>query len=302
MLLVFAPYGKLTPVLKQLENLPRKKRPFFVYWFFENPPDLRLPWFYVKTLSNWRSAIGRLNESKSKLLLWLIQHPPLRWIDQRMNKYRFIGDQFYAHQHDLLDLFATPSKIYQEYFTQRGLPAEFIPWGLSPQWYASLNIPRDIDVLWFGTRRTKQRSQLLDHVARGLQKISIKVHIADNIQNPFIYDEERTMILNRSKITLNLLPTWWDNCFPFRYNLAAGNHSMVISEPFLPHFPTYQDEVHYVSAKPEKLVDTIIHYLDHENERNRITEKAYHLVSTQLTLKNSIQLLMNKAEKAFRNR
>jgi len=186
-----------------------------------------------------------------------------------MHKFRYLGEYRHAHARGWLYLLASSSKIYADLFTQNGLPTRYVPWGTSPKWFAPLGLPRDIDVLWFGKRRTPRRNRLLRQIHDMLCSKNISMYVADNMEHPFIYREERLRILNRAKITLNLLPTWYDNAFPYRFHVAAGNRSMVISEPILPHCPEYQPGVHYVSAPPEQLVDTIRYYLDHPTSENR---------------------------------
>jgi hypothetical protein len=44
----WAPYGKLLPILQQLEALPLSKRPITVHWNTEGIPDIRLPWHLVE--------------------------------------------------------------------------------------------------------------------------------------------------------------------------------------------------------------------------------------------------------------
>jgi len=71
---------------------------------------------------------------------------------------------------------------------------------------------------------------------------------------------------------------------------------MVISDPILPHCPEYQPGVHYISAPPEKLVDTIRYYLDHQDERELIAENAYRLVTEHMTMESSVSALVASLE------
>jgi hypothetical protein len=111
------------------------------------------------------------------------------------------------------------------------------------------------------------------------------------VENPFIHNEERTRLLNRSKIVLNLTRTWYDDNFS-RFAMAAPNRSLIVSEPLLPHCPQYQAGIHYVSAPIDRLTDTIVHYLEHEDERQIIVEDAYQLVTTELAFGNSVARMM----------
>jgi spore maturation protein CgeB len=74
--------------------------------------------------------------------------------------------------------------------------------------------------------------------------------------------------------------------------MAMPNRSMVVSEPLLPHCPAYESGYHYVSAPIESLSETILYYLAQEDERLRIVENAYQLVTSKLTFYNSIKTIM----------
>jgi hypothetical protein len=295
----FAPYGRFLQIPRQLAKLPPHKRPVLAHWNTENPPDLRLPWLIVKSVGACRSWLDRLNDTDNPKIQLLNKQPPLSWIQKRMHKFRYVGEYHYAYRQGWLDILVETSEIYARLHHQHGLPAIVIPWGTAPSWYANLNCERDIDVLWMGTRRTRRRSKLLDQIWEQLVGYGLKVHVADNVENPFIFDEERTLYLNRAKITLNLLPTWYDNAFPYRFHMAAGNRSLVISESMLPHCPVYEAGKHYVSTSPDKIVDTILYYLEHEDERLQIVENAYQLVATKLTFQNSIKTMMNAVNKVY---
>jgi spore maturation protein CgeB len=65
----------------------------------------------------------------------------------------------------------------------------------------------------------------------------------------------------------------------------------------LPHCPAYEAGVHYVESAPEDLATTILHYLKHPAERERIVENAYQLLTTRLTLHNTIKLIMCEVER-----
>lgn len=170
--------------------------------------------------------------------------------------------------------------------------SKYAPWGATPSWYEDLGYERDIDVLWLGNRRNKRRSNLIDTIRRQLEKHGVHMHVIDNIENPFVYGPERTEVLNRTKVFLHLMTRWCDNTFAFRFPLAASNRSLIVSEPFLRHIPACEQGVHYVSAPIADLIGTIIFYLENEKERLEIVEKAYQLVTTEMTLKNSLKTIM----------
>jgi hypothetical protein len=136
-------------------------------------------------------------------------------------------------------------------------------------------------------------------VREELRVHGIEIYVADNEENPFIFGEERTRFLNRAKITLNLTRTWYDDNFS-RFAIAIPNRSLMVSEPLLPHCPQYKAGVHYVSTPIDSLTEMIVYYLKHDDERLRIIENAYQLVTTVLTWRNSIKTIMEAVRKVRR--
>jgi hypothetical protein len=288
----FAPYGRFLPIVQQLNRIAPEKRPLLVHWNTEGVPDLRLPWRVTRLLGAARSWLERavcgLQPSASRNTF-------LTRLESKMLRFRYVGDYYYAHNRGILNLFSDSSAVYARIHSQNGLPTLFIPWGASPLWHTDLKLERDIDVLWMGNRQGERRSRLIDQVRDGLMKHGVTMYVADGQENPFIFREERATLLNRAKITLNITRTWYDDNFS-RFALAAPNRSLVVSEHLLPHCPAYEPDVHYVAAAPEKLAETIIHYLRRPEASAEIVERAYRLTTTQLTFSNSIQKLLTAVD------
>jgi hypothetical protein len=296
----FGPYGPILQLLRQLQAIPDQDRPTVVHWNTEGLPDLRIPGPLMLTIAAIRSWVGRLSSAEdlnhqSRVSRLLSIRVP------RMMRFRYVGDYHYAHRRGWLDVFCDSSAIYAQIHRHQGLPTVVAPWGATSRWYDDLCLERDIDVLWMGARATRRRAQLLDRVCGELRDHGAKIHIADNVESPFIQDEERTRLLNRSKIVLNLTRTWYDDNFS-RFAMAAPNRSLIVSEPLLPHCPQCQAGIHYVSAPIDRLTDAIVHYLEREDERQGIVEKAYQLVTTELAFGNAIAGIMNAVTERRRQR
>jgi hypothetical protein len=217
-----------------------------------------------------------------------------------MLRFRYLGDYYYAHRRGWLDIFADTSEIYAEIHRQHGLPTIVAHWGATPQWYENLGLERDIDVLWMGTRGTNRRSKILDRVRSKLETNGVRMHVADGKENPFVFGDERTDYLNRSKITLNITRTWYDDNFS-RFALAAPNRSLIVSESVFPHCPSFVAGTHYVSVPVERLAEAILYYLDHEKERSRIVDNAYDLVTTKLVFRESIKSIMEAVNQVYQS-
>ncbi len=275
--LTFAPYGELLPILRRAAS--RLSPPLVAHWNFEGSPDLGLPWQAVYTLSALRSRLDGI---------------PL--LNRKWKRYRYLGDYFYAYRRGWLDVLAVISQQHETIYQAHGLPAQYVPWGTSPQFYRTLNLERDIDVLWFGKRRDSHRSTLIEQVRAEMQARGFNMLLADGVEHPFIYGNKRTEILNRSKIVLNVKTLAQNSGFTFRFHMVAGNRALIVAEDFLSHVPNYQAGVHYASAPSERLAQTIVYYLEHESERAALAENAFQLATTEMTLYNSVRKLMQCVE------
>lgn len=290
----FAPYGSFMAVAKRLEAVPEHRRPVMIHWNTEGIPDLSLPWSVVYPLSCARSWVERVTVSNPGLWQAIDKSPLAAW-QTRMLRYRYVGDYYYAYKRCVLNVFADSSQVYADIHRKHGLPTLYFPWGSVPEWYANLDLPRDIDVIWIGKRGSKRRSDLIDRVRADLAKAGVEVYMADNDEHPFVFGEQRTRMLNRAKVTLNITRTWYDDNFS-RFSMAAPNRSLVVSEPMLPHCPEYVAGVHYVSAPVEELAGRIVHYLTHDAEREQIVQAAYELTVQELTMVNSVHRALAQAE------
>jgi hypothetical protein len=296
----FGPYGKFLTIPRQLAKMPPGQKPIFVHWNTEGIPDLRIPWNIMSSISRWRSWWGRVQDSRNGSATIPGTEKLFSLIESRMLRFRYLGDYYYAHRRGWLDIFADTSEIYAELHRRHGLPTIVAHWGATPQWYKDLGLERDIDVLWMGTRGTRRRSILLDRVRSELESNGVRMHVADGKENPFIFGDERIHYLNRSKITLNITRTWYDDNFS-RIALAAPNRSLIISEPVLPHCRSFIAGTHYVSVPVETLARTILYYLEHEEERLRIVDSAYHLVTTKLVFRESIKSIMDAVNQLYQS-
>lgn len=295
-LLSFGPYGQLLPVWQQAAKSPVERRPVVVHWNTEGMPDLRLPVPVMRLLSLQGSRLGLMVHAipeHYRVSRWARQL--LRTvIGERISRFRYAGDYDYAYRRGWLHVLADTSAVYTRLRASFGLPTLYAPWGATSTWYADLKLERDIDVLWMGTRGSFRRSHLLDRIRGELQPRGVRMHVADNVENPFIFDAVRTEYLNRAKITLNLTRTWYDDNFS-RFALAASNRSLIVSEPLLPHCPDFEAGHHYVSAPISRLAENILYYLQHENERQRIVEQAYQLVTTKLHFGQTLKRVLDAA-------
>jgi glycosyltransferase involved in cell wall biosynthesis len=282
--LTFAPYDRFIQIPQQLAKIPPEKRPIFIHWDTEANLNPKLPWEIWYLSGYFRSWLGR-HEGANFILS--------QGIANRMRRLQFFGDYIYAMSNGWIDILAEYSEYYTQKYQKHKYPVKYVPWGTIPEWYANLNLDRDIDVLWMGELRTKRRKTLFHRIRNELNQHNLKIYVADNDENPFIFGDVRTSILNRSKITLNLLPQSFICNFPHRFHIAAPNRSLVVSEPLFPHNSQYIAGVHYVAAPAEQIVDTILYYLEHEEERKQIVDNAYALTVEEWTFQRSISMILD---------
>ena len=294
-LLTFGPYNKILPIWQNNARVESSRRPVVIHWNTEGMPDPRIPIRVIGALGAIRSKLGRMGHSGSVFDHFLYSIRPMSSIDELFKRYRYHGDYEYAFRKGWLHVLSDTSHIYSEVRSKIGVPTLYAPWGASQTWYEDLCLERDIDVLWMGKKGSQRRSRILDRVLRELKSKGLNVYIADDEENPFIFGKQRTRYLNRAKITLNITRTWYDDNFS-RFTLACPNRSLVVSEPVLPHCTEFKKNVHYVSAKIEDLADTIVYYLEHEDERRQIVDNAYELMMAELTFEKSLRKMLTAAQ------
>lgn len=290
--IIFAcgPYESMVPLTRQLIDLPMKSRPLFVFWQSEQFPNPQLPEWINYPISVLRSDIEkRLYPSDNHLNG---NSQILNFIISKGHRYRYYGDLFWWQRENVLSSLVVGSKWTVELLRQRGFDPILAYYGWHEGFGSDLGIERDIPVLWFGKVGTKRRKKILDRVRYELKERGIDLLMIDGIDHPYIFGEERTRILSRTKIVLNVLREQWDSN-SMRYYIAAPNRALIITEPTLPH-TAFEDRVHLVESPIAQLADTICYYLAHEELRMKIVDRAFSFVTEELTLENSIKKIMNQ--------
>ena len=288
-LFLHGPRGRFLQTLQAAHR--RRPRPIVVVWNTQGLPDLRLPWRVMKAGSRLRRRFASIGASANPVGRTIAQTSWFRMLDRRLARFDFLGQYLEATAHGWIDVFFDISEVYARFLSEEGIHAKAVPFGSMDGTYEQMRIERDIDVLWIGKRASRRRSRMLDRVRADLQKRGIRLCVVDGDEHPFVFGQQRTLLLNRSKVTLNLLRTWYDEN-SMRFCLAAANRSLIVSEPLLPHVPSWEPGRHYVAASPERLADTISEYLTNQAKREKIAERAFRLVTSTLTFASSIGTIM----------
>ncbi len=177
-----------------------------------------------------------------------------------------------------------------EFLQSRGVSAEFVPVGYHRGMGRLTGAKRDIDVLFLGAVRKTRRVSLLKQIEHQLAGRSIRlVTVSSNC-----FGQQRTELLNRARIVLNLLKFPWD--LPgMRFLMSMSCGALVVTERLDDPRP-YRSGIHLVEADSEDIPAAIAHYLEHEDERRRIVDAAHRFVTRELTLGGVAKQIMGLCE------
>ena len=289
--LAFGPFGSLVPLANQLLACPPSRRPLFALWMSEQLSNPALPEWVQYAVGMIRSRAERLAFRRQAQGEWRLD-PRLRWLTTKAHRFRYYGDLHWLQQEDLLSVLAIGSQWMADFLCAGGFDPIVAYLGSHPDWWADLRLERDIPVSWIGKLATKRRGSLLKRIRAELRERGVEILMIDGVENSYVFGEERTISLNRTKIVLNVLREKWDN-HSLRYFLAAPNRALIVTEPTLPHTP-FLPGVHLVEAPIEQMADTICYYLSHEEERQRIVDQAYQLVTTDLTMRKAVGQILEQ--------
>lgn len=289
--LTYGPLGSLVPLARHLTTLPPAKRPPLALWLTEQLPNPAIPEWIRYLVGRLRSTTERIYYDRATEAGGPARY--LTWLTKGGRRFRYYGDLYWLRQERLLSVLATTSRWTANFLKDRGFDPIVAYVGAPPDWGASLGLDRDIPVLWLGKAGTRRRQRLLRRIRAELGLRGIEILVVDGIENPYIFGEQRTILLNRTKIVLNLLRAKWDDN-SMRYFLAAPNRAMILTEPTLPHTP-FVAGVHLIEAPVDQMAETICYYLAHEDERERVAEEAYRLVANDLTMEKAVSQILHQA-------
>ncbi len=286
----YGPFGSLVPLANRLRALPPPSRPAFVLFQTEQFPNPRWPEWGRYLLGASRSWVERMIYRQTAESLWQ-PRSYLTWLIRKGHRFRYYGDLYWLRREGLLTLFITDSFYTESFLQQRGFNPLMTSIGNHTDWGTNLNLERDIPVLWLGKIGSRRRARLLEQLRAELEQRGVQLYMVDGVERPYIFGHERTILLNRAKITLNLMRQPWDDN-SMRFYLAAVNGSLVVSEPMWHHSP-FVDGQHLVTTPIPELAETICYYLEHENERQRLAEQARELVVNELTMEKSLGYILS---------
>ena len=266
---------------------------------------------WVWGCANWfpramRSLVGRRAAERPAIVLWHVEPFPLprasgqRWplptareLGKIVLRDRRASDVYTNYftlrrliARGLPDVLAVTSGERAAFLAERGIDAFVAPFGHREADGRMLDLERDIDVLLLGANLRHRR-----HVVRHLRRAGVPVVTAGDYNDPSLWGEARTELVNRVKIMLSV------GRFPgtlvgVRFQIAMACGALVVSEP--PYDPApYLPGEHFVQATVEEMPTVIERYLADERERLRITASAHQFVTTELTMERSFSSLLD---------
>lgn len=215
-----------------------------------------------------KPPFNKLDEESCKSMmrgyLWIKEHSSQRWLDYIFS--------------------SIPSRL--DFLRTRGIKAYYAPLGYHPTFGEPLNLNRDIDVVFLGNTKNSRRRAILENIAKNLKSKKMNLHYPPS---PCM-GTERTALLNRTGISINTPMHPWEMAgLRFIMSMACG--ALVISEPIENPAP-YEPGVHFIQAEIADMPDVIEHYSKHTNERQAIVDTAYRYITQTLTMKNSVQKIL----------
>lgn len=275
------PYKTLAPAIKYLE-MHQDKTPL-IYWFTESIPSPTWPRMLAGLLAKFRYRIdGPIYRTKTF---------PLRSSLPELGRLRAFGEMLYLYKAKRLTLLVTPTEHRASYFRDLGLPAISLSMGYAPIFGRDLAKTRDIDVIFIGSTRDRRRGKIIMELKRKLGNIGVSMVIKDGSQqHGYAFGDQRTMLLNRSKIALNIMRQPWDS-FVYRTLISSANKAMVLSEPMLDPGPFSLGE-HFAESEISKLAEAVRYYLENSQERERIATSAHQYVTKDLTMERMVKQLL----------
>jgi hypothetical protein len=286
--IVCGPFGAMTPLNKQLVACPKPERPLLVYIMTEQLPNPDLPEWWRYLSGSARSLLDRLAYRQEESGRWIIR-PWLKPVTSSAKRNRYYGDLFWMKRQGILSLLTISSLWTADYLRARGFDPMLLPPSVLEG--EDLKLERDIPVLWLGKTGSNRRARILAQIRADLKTRGVELRVIDGVENPYVFGHKRTILLNRAKIVLNIMREKWDDN-SMRYILAAPCRALIVTEPTLPHSP-FQPGVHLVEAPVDQMADAICYYLEHEEERLAITDRAYELVTQETGLKK-MQMILDR--------
>ena len=290
---VRGPNGSLVPLEKQLHAYPAAKRPALIYLLTEPLPHPKIPQWLLYWAGRARSKTERISYRQDASGQWEMTS---RLSANLLKAYRFsyYGDLLWMRARGILSVLAISSEWNARFLRTKGFDPLVLPLCYPREQNVNFKQERDIPVLWIGKAGTKRRERILKRVREDLSRRGVEMMVIDGVENPYVFGNKRDALLSRTKIVLNIIRQWWDDN-SLRYLLSIPKGAMIVTEPTLPH-TSFKSGLHLVEAPVSEIPERINYYLEHEDERLAMVERAYQ----ELTRLSPVDVMRTAFEKAVK--
>lgn len=272
----------MTRVLWQMETLPPPQLPQnLATKFLLRPAQYRVtgPTRFVDKI-----LVNHLAAQCEELSLWTRGEIAPRRLGLPIREARYIGRLW---NRGLLDKILVSLGTRRSFLRSMGIESKLMPFGYHHAWGRPIaGKTKDIDVLYIGSS-TPRRRPMLEAINKLLETNGFQLTIIEG----GCHGEERTELLNRSKVFLQLRQYPWELPRP-RMMMAMACKTLFATESFHDTQP-FRPKRHFVMAAPESLAETLVEYLCDDARRLEIVERSFNFVTQELAIGNVLVRAMN---------
>ena len=193
------------------------------------------------------------------------------------------------HERGVVDCLVATSQGAVETLAEVGIESTAVPIGRHENHGRDLGLDRDVDVLFLGALDVPRRRRII----RQLRRRGVAVSAGGGWDDPRYWGEERTQLVNRARILLNV------SRHPGQFSgerlvIGMANRALVLSEPIYRPAPFVPGE-HYLEAEPEAWPELVESQLADEEARRRVADAGHAFVMNELTFEHAVERVLEAA-------
>ena len=286
-------YGPMQSMAWAVVRLSQSTRlPPLVVWFTEQVPSPR-PNLAIYLAARARYLCEEFAH-RHAMATWMLEKIGFSVLPRKAGRLRILGEMLTLESRRLLKLICVFTDTNSLFLRHYGLPVAVVPMGYHPQFGERLgDLERDVDVVFLGSTRDKRRRDIIFELDKKLRAKGLSFVVKDGSpERGCVFGKERTLLLNRSKIALNIMRQPWDDPV-FRLLLAAPTGAMLLSEKLLATSTgPFQPGKHFAMSELRTIVEAIEYYLSNDDERRQIAREAFEFVTNELTMRNMTRRIL----------
>ena len=168
-----------------------------------------------------------------------------------------------------------------------GVPASYVAVPYDEAMGVDLGCERDLDVVFLGSSLDRRRSRL-SHLSSALASRGVELTVVD----AGCFGEDRTALLNRARISVNLHKFPW-HLERTRLHLSMACGAAVVSELPLADPAPFEMGTHLEAAAFDDLAAAIVTLLEDDEHRRRLVEAATRLLRAGPSMDSIATMLMS---------